>query len=277
MSARAPHPALAERRRKVARAQGLRRRSRLLTGLGVVAALAVAWWALSGPVTAVRSVSVVGYDRADRAELEQALLTAAGDGDMVRVPVPALRRASERFPWVGSIEVSRDWPSGVRVTVAAAEPVAVLEGPQGESRLVSAGGRVLGPAPAEHELALVTMRRALPAAGEPVPRGARAALQLAREATPATRARLAGLRAGDGVLVGRLVDGPTLRLGGPSRMAAKALALDAVLNQLSAEAEQRARYIDLTVPERPAVGGIEALPDEPEPSIAEAEEVSIAD
>lgn len=252
------HPALAERRRAVARAEGRRRRSRVVTLLGAAAVLALAWWALTGPLVAVRGVNLVGYDRADRPELDLALRAAAESGSMLRVPVQALRGATQPFPWVGSVTVSRDWPAGVTVAVTPAEPVAALATPGGEAVLVSARGRVLGPAPTDHELAQVAIRAAPPAPGRPTPRAARGAVQLAAASPPEVRVRLRELRAGEGVLVGRLTDGPRLRLGGPERMVAKALALEAVLNQLSPADERRAAYIDLSVPERPAVGGIEA-------------------
>jgi hypothetical protein len=58
----------------------------------------------------------------------------------------------------------------------------------------------------------------------------------------------------DGTWVGRLTGGPELRLGAGERMAAKAAALGLVLADLSADDEQSAAYIDLSSPERPAVG-----------------------
>jgi hypothetical protein len=58
----------------------------------------------------------------------------------------------------------------------------------------------------------------------------------------------------DGLLVGRLRGGPDLRLGTGERMAAKAAALGLVLRDIGPEDERAASYIDLTVPERPALG-----------------------
>jgi len=58
----------------------------------------------------------------------------------------------------------------------------------------------------------------------------------------------------DGELLGRLAAGPELRLGPPDRIAIKARALTAVLDHLSPEEERTARYLDVSVPDRPALG-----------------------
>jgi cell division septal protein FtsQ len=265
------HPALAARRRQIARARSRRRRVSLLTVLGVAAAVAVLWWALSGPLTAIRSVEVTGYDRPDQGELQRALRAAADEGSMLRLPTGALRAAAQPFPWVGEVSVARDWPAGVRVAVTPARPVAVVTGPGADPVLVTGDGRVLGPAGKEPRLARIGVREEVPPYGGRLGADARAALQLAAGVEPGVARRLRELRMAEGQLLGRLVDGPELRLGGPGRMVAKATALGLVLNQLSAEDEAAAEYIDLTLPERPAVGGIEAMPEE----VLEAEGSSV--
>ena len=78
-----PHPAVVERRRAVARAQGRRRRSGALLVLGTLAVLAILWWLATGPLVAVHGVSVSGYDRPDRAELVKALTAAAEEGTVI--------------------------------------------------------------------------------------------------------------------------------------------------------------------------------------------------
>ena len=81
------------------------------------------------------------------------------------------------------------------------------------------------------------------------------ALALIASADPEVGSRIRALRlAADGTWTGRLTGGPDLRLGSGERMAAKAAALGLVLADLSAEDEQAAAYIDLSSPERPAVG-----------------------
>lgn len=261
MSSRRPHPAVAARRRQVSRARGRRRRVSLLAVLGVAAAVAALWWAVTGPLTAIRAVAVEGYELPDREQLSAELRAAAEEGSMLRLPTRAVRDAAAPFPWVGQVEVRRDWPTGLRVTVTAAEPVAAVTGPGAEAVLVSEDARVLGRAGAREDLPRVRLREATPPVGARLDAGSRPALQLAGASEPVVARRLRELRMVEGRLVGRLVDGPELRLGGPTRMVAKAVALRVVLNQLSSEDEAAAEYIDLTLPERPAVGGVEPLPE----------------
>jgi hypothetical protein len=66
------------------------------------------------------------------------------------------------------------------------------------------------------------------------------------------------MRVERGEIVGKLVGGPRLVAGPPERLTAKAAALSAVVHYLSPEDQRAASYIDLSVPERPAVGGVPA-------------------
>jgi hypothetical protein len=94
-----------------------------------------------------------------------------------------------------------------------------------------------------------------PPPGAMLPDGARAAVAFIAAAPPEVGARVRALTAGrDGALSGRLHRGPALRLGPPERLPAKAAALALVLGNLSRDEEQAAGYIDLTFPERPALG-----------------------
>lgn len=58
------------------------------------------------------------------------------------------------------------------------------------------------------------------------------------------------------MLAARLEGGPELRLGKAERLPAKATALGMVLAALSGDDRAAATYIDLSVPEHPAVGGL---------------------
>jgi hypothetical protein len=75
---------------------------------------------------------------------------------------------------------------------------------------------------------------------------------------PQIAGRVRALREEGGALYARLAGGPELRLGLPEDLEAKARALDVVLGQLSAADERAASYIDLSVPTRPAAGGLGA-------------------
>ncbi len=140
------------------------------------------------------------------------------------------------------------------VHVTEATPAAVASfGDQ--AVVVSAEGRVLGSREGTPGVGWLRLEVAPPPAGADVPEGARPGLAFIASADPEVGGRVRALRVGaDGTWVGRLTGGPDLRLGSGERMAAKAAALGLVLADLSAEDEQSASYIDLSSPERPAVG-----------------------
>ncbi|MGE0027928.1 MAG: cell division protein FtsQ/DivIB [Thermoleophilia bacterium] len=251
---RATHPALAQRRREIARARGRRRRSAALFAMGTAAVVLLLYWLATGPLLATSGVSVSGYDRPDRAELVAAVTKAAGEGTIIAPATGDVAAAADRFPWVASVSTSRDWPRGMAVRVTEATPAAVASfGDQ--AVLVSAEGRVLGLREGTPGVGWLRLEVAPPPAGADIPDGARPALAFIAAADPDVGARVRALRlAADGTWVGRLTGGPELRLGSGERMAAKAAALGLVLADLSAEDEGSAAYIDLSSPERPAVG-----------------------
>jgi cell division septal protein FtsQ len=249
-----PHPALAERRRAIARAQGRRRRSAVLVGVGALVVVAVLYWMATGPLVAVHGVSVSGYDRGDRAQLVAALSDAAAAGTVVSPATAAMDSAARDFPWVESISVTRRWPRALSVQVHEEVPAAVAAF-EDQAVLVAQDGRVLAVKDGTRGLGWLRLDARPPPAGERLPDAARAGLAFIAAADPAVGARVRALhadRAGD--LVGRITDGPELRLGAPERMGAKARSLGLLLANLSPEEEAAASYIDLSVPENPALG-----------------------
>lgn len=248
------HPALVERRRAIARARGRRRRSGALLLLGTAAAVALVYWLATGPLLAVHDVRMRGYEREDRGELLAALTAAAGEGTILSPAVAEMRRAADAYPWVESIAVARTWPRGLKVEVTQARPLAVAAFGD-RSVLVAAGGRVLADREGAPGLGWMRLAAEPPPAGARLPEGARAALGFLAAADPEVAARVRALTpARDGVVTGRLARGPELRLGPPERLPAKAAALGLVLAELTPAEQRSASYIDLTFPERPAVG-----------------------
>ncbi len=203
-----------------------RRRTTLLCAVAGTAVIAGAWWTLTGPPVT-----------------------------MVRPPVQRMREELvARFPQIADVHVAREWPRTVRVQVDLARPGAVLEVRGGRSLLVSPAGRVLGEG----------ARRGLPTIDVPTaPRGdrvggsaQRSALAFLAALDPSTAARVKDLRLARGALRARLAGGPELRLGPPERLAEKALVLDAVVGNADPADLARATYLDLSVPERPTMGGV---------------------
>ncbi len=249
-----PHPAVQERRRSVARARGRRRRSWTLIVLGAAAGLVALYWLATGPLLAVHQVDVSGYTRDDSAQLVQALESAAGDGTVIVPATAEMRRVAARFPWVESISVSRTWPRGLKVDVVQARPVAVVSF-GGAAAMVSASGRVLGPVEPSRRLGTLRLRAAPPGAGGAVPAQERAMLDLLSASPPKVAARIQDLQVDRaGRVTAALADGPPLRLGAPERMAAKAKALRLMLEDVPPRELDAAGYLDLSVPENPALG-----------------------
>jgi cell division protein FtsQ len=300
---------MAERRRAVVRDRGRRRRTTALAAIGALALGMGLWFLATGPVLAVRQVSLTGYGREDAGRLEAAIGLAAGEGTILRPATAAIRDAARAFPWVAGVSISRDWPLGLRVDITEAEAVAAVKAGGNARVLVDGEGRVLGaptPGRARTDTAdaaaattagttsaaaatagirpLATERRRpragillrgpAPATGELLAPGLRSALIFVNALEPEVAGRVADLRLEAGRVVGRLEDGPELRLGRPERMVAKALALQVVLDQIPAEDEEAATYLDLSLPERPAVGGLEPLvqEDAPPPAVPPEED-----
>lgn len=249
-----PHPAVVERRRAVVRAKGRRRRSGVLMALGALAFLAVLYWTATGPLVAVHGVSVTGYDRADRGELVAALTAAAGEGTVISPATGRMSAAAREFAWVESISVVRRWPRALSVGVVEATPVAVASF-QDQAVIVSADGRVLGVRDGAVGLGWLRMAESPPREGGALPDNAQAALRFIAAAGPEVGARVRALQVTpQGLLEGSLKGGPTLLLGRPEQAEAKARALALLLANLSPDEEAAASYIDLSVPENPALG-----------------------
>ncbi len=165
-----------------------------------------------------------------------------------------MRAAARRFAWVESITVVRKWPRSLSVRVVEATPVAVAAF-EDQAVLVAADGRVLGVKDGVKGLGWMRLTATPPVEGGSLAPDARAQLAFIAAAPPEAAARVRALHAtAQGQIVGRITDGPELHLGTPTRMAAKARSLALLLGSLSPQEEAAAAYIDLSVPENPAVG-----------------------
>lgn len=265
------HPAIRDRRRRVARERGRRRRARLLMLLAAVLSLALGWFLATGPVLSVGSVHLRNYERPDAAQLRDDLTRAASGSSVITPDRDALARAASAYPYVESIRVSRDLPRSLVVEVFAARPAAVAVADDGAAVLVSARGRVLEAVDPAAAPAHGTLRAGatVPAVGRTLTDGQIAIVGFLDALDPGLTERLRDLAVSGRSLTGRTDWGVELRLGRPERLRAKATALTLVLSALSEEERMAATYIDLTVPEHPAVGGLET--DDPDGAVGEGE------
>ncbi len=252
-----PHPRIRARRIGVRRDEG-RRRLHLVAILGVVLALVLAGAGLTrSPVLDVDRISVVGALRTPRAEVLAASGVHTGDA-MVDVDGEAVReRLRRRLPWVGRVSVQRRWPATVRVRLWERSVAAQVALPGGRWALVDRTGRVL-----EHRdepaAGLVALEGSVP--GPPGPpgsslgRGATPALTVASAFSSRVRAAVVAVRTarvgGGTTLALVLADLVVVRFGPPSEVAAKLVALDAMVTSVD---RRCVATIDVRVPSAPVL------------------------
>ncbi len=219
----------------------------------VIGALLLVLWIISGPACGIANVTVTGYTGKDTAAVQETAALVAGTGSMVRLPIGDMRRALTRFPGVLDVDIERDWPRSVTVSVTMGEPVAILAVPSGGRYLLSPSGQVMGAAGTTVGLPVI-VTEALPPGGALVGPGQRAALRFIGWLPPEIAGRLRNLRFEDGRLFAVLANGLELRIGLPDHLAEKAQALVAVLSQADPTALVEAAYLDIANPRRPMLG-----------------------
>jgi cell division protein FtsQ len=100
---------------------------RVVVALGLVALVAFSLWLVFGSsVLAVSGVRVAGTGVLDPREVRRAAAVPTGT-PLATVDLAAIGARVERLPAVKSVDVSRSWPSSVRIDVTEREAVAVVE------------------------------------------------------------------------------------------------------------------------------------------------------
>ncbi|WP_139981067.1 cell division protein FtsQ/DivIB [Nocardioides litoris] len=135
-------------RRRFARRQWARR---WLTLRYVAAALVLilvvgggTWAVYFSDQLSVHDVEVVGARTVPAAQVAQAADVPLG-GPLATLDLDAVqRRVESKLPVVRTVEVTRQWPDGVLITIQEREPVAVVEQGGGQLRAVDADGTVFG-------------------------------------------------------------------------------------------------------------------------------------
>lgn len=232
------------------------RRPRLRTVLCSALALALlvaGWfWLRDSSLVAVRTVTVTGLNGGQAAEIEQALDHAGRSMSTLHLRREALDSAVAPYSIVKRIEVSTDFPHGLRVHVVSNVAVGAVE-LDGRRTPVTADGTLLRDVAASDRLPLVPLH-GTPAGSRLSEGEALAAFAVLGAAPAAFRGRVervASTRAHGLEL--QLRDGPALWFGDRERLAAKWAAVAAVLADPQAAG---GTYVDVAAPERPAVGGL---------------------
>lgn len=233
----------------------LGRRAKLIVSALVILALLLggAWfWFRDSSLVAVQKVTVTGESGPDAGAIALALRSAALSMTTLDVQTGRLYAAVSPYPVVRSLEVSTQFPHGMRIHVVERLPVALV---------ILAGRRVAvaGDGSLLHDLTPIP---ALPRIALPVvPGGPRlsepqsvAELAAASAAPTALRRRIKLIRlvAGPG-LEATLRQGPAIYLGDATELRTKWAAATAVLADPGSVG---AAYIDVSDPRRPAAGAV---------------------
>ena len=216
----------------------------------VVALLGGAWlWVRQSSLVAIKRVSVAGASGPDADQIRSALISAARDMTTLHVQMSHLRTAVGPYPVVKGLQVSTQFPHGMRIRVIEHVPVAVVS-VDGRRTPVAGDGTLLRD---------VTTGATLPSIDLPVaPGGTRLTGMAGVEvrmlaAAPyalLAKVQLASSDSAHGLVV-QMRNGPRVYFGGAGRLAAKWEAVAAVL---AAPSSAGAAYIDVTDPARPAAG-----------------------
>lgn len=236
---------------------------RLVAVVVLAAALAAGYlfWLRDSSLVAVEEVRIEGLTAVSDPDVAKQLERAALGMTTLHVEIDELAATVSGYPTVKSLSTSASLPHGLTITVEERVPVAVV----GDAEIpVAADGTVL-PGVAVEQGRLPAIEAA---AGE----GTQALDETGGEQAAILGAVPEPLRAvveradytPDGVIVA-LEGGISLRFGDASRAAAKWTAAARILADPGLNALD---YIDLRVPDRPAVGGAvpSAAPVEPPPA-----------
>jgi len=236
------------------RSLSLRARRRIVgTLLAAIALLALYhFWLRDSAIVAVNEVEVTGLTTEDGPRIHAALTATAEEMTTLHVRLDELEETASRYPVIGSIEVERDFPHGLRIAVEERASAALVE-LGGVPVPVAGDGTVLEGLQPPKGLALLKMEKPVADGRVTDPRTLRALL-VAGAAPAGLTERIQGVTENDteGITV-ELRKGPDVIVGDADLLHEKWTAAARVLADPSA---QGATYIDVRLPERPVAGGL---------------------
>jgi cell division protein FtsQ len=235
------------------RIRNLRRPSpRTVAVLAAIGALlAGGWlWLRDSSLVSVRRVTVTGVSGPDAGQIRTALVASARTMTTLDVQISQLRTAVAPYPVVKNLQVSTQFPHGLRIQVIEQIPVAAVS-VDGRSTAVAADGTLLHDVVASPQLPVIPLR-VPPAGARLTDPGARGAVAVLAAAPYQLLSHLTGVTTGGSHgLVAQLRVGPSIYFGDAHQLAAKWAAAIAVLAQAGSAGSS---YIDVTDPGRPAAG-----------------------
>lgn len=226
----------------------------IASAIGLALVIALWFWVRDSSLVAVRTVDVTGIYGPQAAQVRAALESAGEGMTTLHVRQDALDTAVKPFALVKRLEVSTSFPHTLRVHVVTNVAVAaVVVG--GQRIPVTADGTLLRDVPASASASLPTIPlRGVPAGERLTSASALIDVAALGAAPAALRGHVSGVSetTAHGLSV-QMSHGPVLWFGDSGRLVAKWAAVTAVLADPQSAG---ASSIDVSAPERPAVGGL---------------------
>ena len=220
----------------------------LLAGAGL--------WLRDSGFFKVERVDVIGASGPDAPKVVSALRSVARDQTTLHLDRDALMQAVERYPTVEGVELDRDLPNQLTITVLERRPVATVT-IGGRKVPLSADGRLLeGSTPPGNVPALAVKGDI---GGRLSDDEAKRLLAVVAAAPTPLRSKARRAYFGQNGLTLAMNEGPSLYFGSSKALDEKWQSAARVLADPTTEG---ARYIDVRVPDRAAVGGLPPLVDE---------------
>lgn len=222
----------------------------VVAALATLAVLAGAWvWLRDSSFVAVKRVTVTGVSGPDAARIRSVLMLSARNMTTLDVRVSQLRTAVAPYPMVKNLQVSTQFPHGMRIRVIEDLPVGVIVA-GGESIAASSDGTLLHDAPTA-SLPQIPLA-SFPGGSRVTDGSALDALALLAAAPFRLLPRVSQVTTNPrhGLVVA-LRSGPSIYFGDAGDLTAKWTAATEVL---AAPTSAGATYIDVTDPNRPVAG-----------------------
>jgi cell division protein FtsQ len=228
----------------------MRRRALMALIACLVLAAGYQFWLRDSSLVAVDDVTVTGLTTKDAPRVRAALASAAHTMTTLHVDQADLERAIAAYPVVRALQVKADFPHRLEIHVVEHRPAALVGGLP-----VAGDGTILRGLPVEGSLPKIDARGQL-GGDRLTDRVTLRAARVAGGAPAPLRGRLERIdvRSEEGIVV-ELRDGPELIFGDATRVRAKWIA---AVRILADPGSAGASYIDVSLPGRPAAGGLPA-------------------
>lgn len=222
----------------------------LLAVLAVILLLGGVWlWLRDSSLVAVRKVRVTGASGPDAAQIRSALTAAAHNMTTLDVNMKQLRTAVAPYPVVKRLDVTTQFPHGMRIRVIEQQPVAFVDA-GGRRTAVAGDGTLLHDAVANVTLPTISLQ--VVPGGTHVTGYAQSEVKLLSAAPYTLLSKVETVTDGQAHgLVAKLRNGPSLYFGDTAQLGAKWTAAAEVLADSRSAG---AAYIDVSDPSRPAAG-----------------------